>query len=65
MEILGAQLEIILSEEDDDVLVINKYYEFLGEDHDLWEFKAIIFSISEDKFFSVNWYSSYFGCCVI
>lgn len=61
MEIIGAKLQEILNDDNDEFKVIDKYYEFLGEDHDLWEFQAIIQHIATEKFYSVNWYDCYVG----
>jgi len=61
MEILGSILENILREEDPNYLTINKYYSFEGQDHDLWEFKAIIQNVATHKYYSVTWYDSYVG----
>jgi hypothetical protein len=59
MEILGTALEEILNEEDPNFIVIDKYYEFIGCDHDLWEFTAIVKNILHNQYFKVNWYDNY------
>lgn len=57
--IKGNELEEILDNYDSNYFVINLYYEFCGVDNDLWEFKAIIHNLIEDKYFSVNWFNNY------
>jgi hypothetical protein len=58
MEIKGSLLEEILNGESELFDVIDNRYEFIGCDHDLWEFTAIIKRF-DNTFFSVNWYDNY------
>lgn len=58
IEIKGSLLEEILNGESELFEVINKRYDFIGCDHDLWEFQAIIKRFDK-TFFSVNWYDNY------
>lgn len=57
----GSVLQEILDDESEFFEVIDKRYEFIGCDHDLWEFQAIIMRIQDKKFFKVNWFDNY-GC---
>jgi hypothetical protein len=55
----GRKLENILDNYDLDYSIIDLRYRFVGVDHDLWEFEAIIHHTLDDKYFSVNWFDCY------
>lgn len=61
MEILGKHLQIILNGDDEEFKLVDKHYKFIGCDHDLWEFQAIIYKPLNNTYYSVNWYDNY--CC--
>jgi|ERR1035437_3477774 hypothetical protein len=55
----GRELEDILDSYHLEYGVINMHYKFIGVDHDLWEFQAIVQRTSDHKYFSVNWFDNY------
>ena len=55
----GSELEEILDNYHPDYTCIDMHYEYVGVDHDLWEFVAIIKHIADNKFFKVNWFDNY------
>lgn len=57
--IIGKELENILDNYSLEYSCIDLRYKYIGVDHDLWEFQAIIQRVSDEKFFSVNWFDSY------
>lgn len=59
LTIKGKELEEILDDYSLEYACINSQYKYIGVDHDLWEFQAIIQRVSDEKFFSVNWFDSY------
>ena len=56
--IKGDYLEAILNGESELFEVIDDRYNFIGCDHDLWEFEAILKRF-DNTFFIVNWYDNY------
>lgn len=55
----GSVVEEILDNYHPDFTCIDLHYKYIGVDHDLWEFTAIVQRISDNKFFSVNWFDNY------
>ena len=58
-ELKGDILEKILNNQSEEYEVIDHRYKFIGCDHDLWEFQAILRETNTNKFFSVNWFDNY------
>jgi hypothetical protein len=57
IEVRGGILEEILNG-NSEFEVIDRRYQFISCDHDLWEFQAIL-KDSNNTFYSVNWYDNY------
>ena len=61
IEIINKDISLLIYDDHPDFRNIDERYKFLGEDHDLLEFEAIVQRISDGKFFSFIWFDAYNG----
>lgn len=61
IEIINSDISLLLYDDYPGFRTINNRYEFIGEDHDEWEFEAIVQRISDKKYFSFTWFDGYQG----